>query len=84
MVIYGGAVESHYLHSLPRVPAISELRIYPLNVHGIVVYQNAAEQKKLTFLRESGFLVFFVGFLIASIGVMMSKSQSVAKALYER
>jgi hypothetical protein len=51
----------HYLDTMPRWPSPEELRTVPRNIHGIVVYQTAAEDKKLDLMEYSSVGVFVVG-----------------------
>jgi hypothetical protein len=51
----------HYLDTMPRWPSPEELRTVPRNIHGIVVYQTAAEDKKLDLIEYSSVGVFVAG-----------------------
>jgi hypothetical protein len=54
----------HYLDTMPRWPSPEELRTVPRNIHGIVVYQTAAEDKKLDLMEYSSVGVFVLGLAI--------------------
>ena len=51
----------HYLDTMPRWPSPEELRTVPRNIHGIVVYQTAAENRKLNLMEYSSIGVFIAG-----------------------
>jgi len=51
----------HYLDTMPRWPSPQELRTVPRNIHGIVVYQTDAEDRKLDLMEYSSVGVFLVG-----------------------
>ncbi|MGO9337412.1 MAG: hypothetical protein ACLPY1_07895 [Terracidiphilus sp.] len=51
----------HYLDTMPRWPSPEELRTVPRNIHGIVVYQTAAEDRKLDLMEYSSVGVFVAG-----------------------
>ena len=51
----------HYLDTMPRWPSPEELRTVPRNIHGIVVYQTAEEDKKLDMMEYSSVGVFVAG-----------------------
>ena len=46
---------------MPRGPVLVEGRIIPRDIHGIVVYQTAEENRKLNLVEYSWFGVFFLG-----------------------
>src|SRR5579863_10008240 len=62
--IWSAQLEFHYQETLPRSPNPATGSIYPLNVHGIVVYQTRDERDWLNELQYSSFVVFLVGGLI--------------------
>jgi hypothetical protein len=51
----------HYLDTMPRWPSPEELRTVPRNIHGIVVYQTTAEDRKLNLMEYSSIGVFVAG-----------------------
>jgi hypothetical protein len=50
------------LKTLPRIPNQKTGRIYPRNIHGIVVYQTRAENDRLETIQYSSITVFAIGF----------------------
>ena len=61
----------HYLDTMPRWPSPREMRTVPRNIHGIVVYQTAAEDQKLDLMEYSSVGVFVVGL---GLGLVYLKS----------
>ena len=51
----------HYLDTMPRWPSPEELRIVPRSIHGIVVYQTAEEDTRLSLIEYSSVGVFVIG-----------------------
>jgi hypothetical protein len=60
-LIVSAMVSVHYLDTMPRWPSPQELRTVPRNIHGIVVYQTGAEDKKLDLIEYSSVGVFLAG-----------------------
>jgi hypothetical protein len=57
----------HYLDTMPRWPSPEELRTVPRNIHGIVVYQTAAEDRKLDMMEYSSVGVFVLGLAVGLV-----------------
>jgi hypothetical protein len=55
-----------YQRTLPRQPDVGAGRIYPLNVHGIVVYQTHDERSWLDEVEYSSIAVFVAGGLMGT------------------
>ena len=53
--------------TLPRHPDVTAGRVYPLNVHGIVVHQTREERKRLNEVQYSSIAVFAVSALMAAL-----------------
>jgi len=51
----------HYLDTMPKWPVPKELRTVPRNIHGIVVYQTAEEDRRLNLMEFSSVGVFLAG-----------------------
>jgi hypothetical protein len=60
-LILSAMISTNYLDTLPRWPAPDELRITPRSIHGIVVYQTAEEDRKLSLIEYTSVGVFLVG-----------------------
>jgi len=60
-LIVSAMISGHYLDTMPRWPSPQELRIVPRNIHGIVVYQTAAEDRRLNIVEYSSVGVFLAG-----------------------
>ena len=46
---------NNYLHILPRSPDQITGRVYPVNDHGIIVYQNREERRTLLLVQYTAF-----------------------------
>ncbi|MGA2673765.1 MAG: hypothetical protein ABSE99_11110 [Terracidiphilus sp.] len=60
-LILSAMVSTHYLDILPKGPVPAEMRMTPRNIHGIVVYQTAEEDRKLNLMEYSSVGVFVLG-----------------------
>ncbi|HXR38424.1 MAG TPA: hypothetical protein VN776_05005 [Terracidiphilus sp.] len=60
-LIVSAMISVHYLDTMPRWPSPQELRTVPRNIHGIVVYQTEAEDRKLNLIEYSSVGVFVAG-----------------------
>ncbi|MGO9517739.1 MAG: hypothetical protein ACLPND_11890 [Candidatus Korobacteraceae bacterium] len=65
--LYTGVIWNRYLNTLPRVPDPTTGRVYPLNIHGVVVFQTHAEKLRLDLTDYISFGVFALGGLIGAI-----------------
>ena len=65
--IWAAQLENHYQETLPRSTNSVTGSIYPLNVHGIVVYQTRDERNWLKELHYSSFAVFLIGGLMGLV-----------------
>jgi len=60
-LIVSAMISTHYLQVMPRGPVMVEERIVPREIHGIVVYQTAEENRRLDLIEYSSVGVFVVG-----------------------
>jgi hypothetical protein len=60
-LIVSAMISGHYLDTMPKWPTPQELRTVPRNIHGIVVYQTAAEDRRLNLIEFSSIGVFLAG-----------------------
>jgi hypothetical protein len=60
-LILSAIVSTHYLDTLPRWPAPEELRMIPRSIHGVIVYQTAQEDRRLTIMEGTSVGVFILG-----------------------
>ncbi len=65
--IYATGLESDYAKVLPRLPNPTVGRVYPRNIHGVVVFQTYAERMKVNLTEGISIGVFFVGLLIGGL-----------------
>jgi hypothetical protein len=64
-IVWTAGLWNLQLKTLPRVPNQKVGRIYPRNIHGIVVYQTRAENDRLETIQYSSIAVFVIGFFIS-------------------
>jgi hypothetical protein len=63
-LLYTGVIWNRYLDTLPRTPDQTSGRLYPRNIHGIVVFQTRAEALHLERMENISFGTFALGMLI--------------------
>jgi hypothetical protein len=56
-----GYLNVHYAKTLPREPVSATGRVYPLNVHGTVVYLTKNEERSLWWMFNGGIAVAIAG-----------------------
>lgn len=66
-LILSAMVSGHYLETMPRWPAPQQLRVVPRNIHGAVVYQTPAENRRLNEMEFSSVGVFLVGLALGLV-----------------
>ena len=59
MFLYGRNLWDNYQHDLPRAADAVAGKIYPLNIHGIVVFQTQQEKTRLEVFDKAGIAIFF-------------------------
>lgn len=60
-------ISTHYLDTLPRLPAPEQNRIVPRGIHGTTVYQTAEENRNLNLIEYSSVGVFAVGLALGLV-----------------
>ena len=65
--LYTGVIWNRYFDTLPRRPDVASGRVYPLNIHGIVVFQTHAEKLRLVLTDNISFGVGVLGGLICAL-----------------
>jgi hypothetical protein len=66
-IVWTASIWYRYQRTLPRHPDPVVGRVYPLNVHGIVVYQTGDERNWLDEIQYSSIAVFAASALMAAI-----------------
>jgi hypothetical protein len=66
-IIWTISIWFEYERTLPRSSSVAAGRIYPLNVHGIVVYQTNEERLRLDRIQYASIAVFGSSALLAAI-----------------
>jgi len=64
-IIVTAALWAQQLHTLPRAVDKPGGRLYPRNIHGIVVYQTQTEYHRLEAIQYASVGVFSVSFLMS-------------------
>lgn len=77
-LIFSAVISTSYLEKLPRSPVPAEMRMIPRNIHGIVVYQTAEEDRRLTLMEDTSVGVFVVGL---GLGLVYLRKWGIAQAL---
>jgi hypothetical protein len=62
--LYTAVIWNRYFETLPRVPNPVTERIYPRNIHGIVVFQTHAEKVRLDMMSCVSLAVLTLGIVI--------------------
>jgi hypothetical protein len=76
-LVFSAWVSTRYLETMPR--AITETRTVPREIHGIIVYQTKAEDRKLSTVEYSSVGVFVVGLVL---GLVYLEKWGAAQARY--
>ena len=76
-LVVSAMISTHYLETMPRMPAPEELRMTPRNIHGTVVYQTAEEDTRLSLIEYSSVGVFVIGL---GLGIVYLEQWSSARA----
>lgn len=71
--IWSFAIWNQYLINLPRSPDSTTGRVYPLNMHGIVLYQTAVERSRLHTVEYSSNGLFFLGLALGAVYLRLSR-----------
>jgi hypothetical protein len=76
-LIISAMISTHSLDAMPRFPAPQELRMTPRSIHGIVVYQTVAEDRKLSLIEDCSVGIFVIGL---GLGLVYLEKWSTARA----
>jgi hypothetical protein len=66
-LIVSAMISTRYLAVMPRGPVMTEDRVVPREIHGIVVYQTEEENRKLNLIEYSSVGVFVVGLVLGLV-----------------
>ena len=66
-LVFSAMVSTDYLENLPKAPAPTEQRMTPRNVHGVVIYQTAKEDQRLSIMEYTSVSVFLLGLLLGIV-----------------
>ncbi len=87
-LIVSAMISTHYLDAMPRGPVLEDGRIVPREIHGIVVYQTPAEDRKLNLIEYSSVGIFVFGLGLGLIylekwGSLQSRAREEGNELLE-
>jgi hypothetical protein len=68
--MFGTALVSCYANNRPTIPIISSGQVFPLNVHGTVVYLTNTEDALINWMLEGGWVI---GLVAAAFGQYFEK-----------
>lgn len=77
-LILSAMISTSYVENLPQSPVPTEMRMIPRNIHGTVVYQTQAEDRRLSLMENSSVGVFLVGL---SLGLVYFRKWGLAQAI---
>lgn len=77
-LIVSAWVSANYLETLPRMPLPAEARMTPRDIHGVIVYQTVAEDRRLSIMEDSSVGIFAVGL---TLGLVYMRKWGIAQAL---
>ena len=66
-LVLSAVMSTHYLDTLPKSPAPTELRMTPRNINGTVVYQTEQEARRLTVMEYSSVGIFAIGLILSAV-----------------
>ena len=66
-LVLSAMLSTHYPDALPRRPAPEELRMTPRSIHGVVVCQTDAEDRRLSLCEDASVGIFVVGLLPGAV-----------------
>ncbi len=66
-LVFSAMVSTDYLEKMPKSPAPTEQRTIARNVHGVLIYQTAAEDQRLSAMEYGSVSVFLVGLLLGIV-----------------
>lgn len=60
-LVLSTSMSTDYLRTLPRQPDLPTMRMYPRNIHGVIVYETQSEDQKLSIIEYGSTTIFFIG-----------------------
>ena len=66
-LIVSASISEHYLGIMPQAPVPSESRVVPRWIHGVTVYQTAAEDRQLNLIEYSSVGLFSIGLVLVIV-----------------
>ena len=79
-LVASAVVSTSYLQDMPRFPVVEDQRMVPRNIHGIIIYQTDAEDRRLDLIEYSSVGVFVIGLLFGVVYLEKWSSARIAEA----
>jgi hypothetical protein len=77
-LLVAASISTRYMQTMPRGPVPSEMRMIPRNINGVIVYQTAEEDRRLSVMEFTSVGVFVVGL---GLGLVYLRKWGVAYAI---
>jgi hypothetical protein len=77
-LLVAASFSTYYMQILPRAPIPFEMRMIPRNINGILVYQTAEEDRRLSVMEYTSVGVFVVGL---GLGLVYLRQRGIAAAI---
>lgn len=77
-LIIASMISIRYLDTLPRIPDPFEMRMTPRLIHGVTVYQTAAEARRLDITEYASTTTFLIGL---GLSLVYLRKWGIARAL---
>jgi hypothetical protein len=71
-------MSTRYLENMPRLPVPEEMRMTPRNIHGVVVYETAEEDRRLSVTEYTSMGLFVAGF---GVGLVYLRQWGIKNAI---
>ena len=66
-LVWSAVVSTSYLQTMPRYENLESQQLVPRNIHGVIVYQMAEENRRLDLLEYTSVSVFLLGLVLAVV-----------------
>ena len=60
-LIVSAMISTHYADTLPRSPALEQMRMIPRSIDGTIIYQTAEEDRDLNWIEGASVGIFIIG-----------------------
>jgi uncharacterized membrane protein len=66
-LMVSATISTHYRDTLPKLPVPEELRMTARNISGVVVYQTAEEDRRLSLIEYPSVGIFVIGLILSAV-----------------